>query len=213
MEVLRVKITGLTASFRYPTFISGFQPSLPVPPLSTIYGLLSAAKGSWVTPADTDVAYHYKMKGKSIDLETIHTFNEQGKRGDSNVIRREFHFRPEIYLYLTNYEFEKYFKYPHFALLLGRSGDLAFVEHIERIDLEKTNEAVVSNSLLPYRPNELIGVAGPIFPLPVYCHDTIPRRVAKIEIFCLQETEQIIKGDNLYFDPELKRGIYMHSYR
>ncbi len=29
MDALRIKITALTASFRYPTFISGIQPSLP----------------------------------------------------------------------------------------------------------------------------------------------------------------------------------------
>ena len=45
MKYLRILIEGWTASFRYPAFISGFQPTLPVPPLSTIYGLLSAAKG------------------------------------------------------------------------------------------------------------------------------------------------------------------------
>ena len=55
MKYLRILIEGWTASFRYPAFISGFQPTLPVPPLSTIYGLLSAAKGELVTPDETNV--------------------------------------------------------------------------------------------------------------------------------------------------------------
>ncbi|GAH79255.1 unnamed protein product, partial [marine sediment metagenome] len=114
MDALRIKITALTASFRYPTFISGIQPSLPAPPLSTIYGLLSAAKGSWVTPADTDVGYIYSKEGEATDLETIHVFNDKGKYGGSNVIRREFHFLPNMVLYLTNIEFEKYFSTPYF---------------------------------------------------------------------------------------------------
>ena len=47
MNVYRIYITGWTASFRYPNMISGFQATLPVPPLSTIIGMSSAAKGSY----------------------------------------------------------------------------------------------------------------------------------------------------------------------
>ena len=45
MQLLRVGLSGWTASFRYPAFISGFQPTLPVPPLSTIYGILVGREG------------------------------------------------------------------------------------------------------------------------------------------------------------------------
>ena len=62
MKFLRILIEGWTASFRYPTFISGFQPTLPVPPLSTIYGLLSAAKGDLVTPIDTSVGFVFESE-------------------------------------------------------------------------------------------------------------------------------------------------------
>jgi len=43
--------------------------------------LLSAAKGRWVTPVDTDVGYIYSKEGKAIDLETIHVYNDKGKYG------------------------------------------------------------------------------------------------------------------------------------
>jgi len=36
MKVFRIDITSWTASFRYPNLISGVQPTLEVPPLSTI---------------------------------------------------------------------------------------------------------------------------------------------------------------------------------
>ena len=75
MKLLRILIEGWTASFRYPAFISGFQPTLPVPPLSTIYGLLSAVKGELVTPNETNVGFVFDYDSKSVDLETIYVKN------------------------------------------------------------------------------------------------------------------------------------------
>ena len=48
MKAFRIHITSWTASFRYPNLISGYQPSLVVPPLSTVFGLFSAAVGDYV---------------------------------------------------------------------------------------------------------------------------------------------------------------------
>jgi len=49
MKVYRIHVTSWTASFRYPNMISGYQPTLSAPPLSTINGLISAAKGDLFT--------------------------------------------------------------------------------------------------------------------------------------------------------------------
>ena len=85
MKYLRILIEGWTASFRYPAFISGFQPTLPVPPLSTIYGLLSAAKGELVTPDETNVGFVFDYDAKAVDLETIYEL--KGLKGNkSNYI-------------------------------------------------------------------------------------------------------------------------------
>ena len=113
MKFLRILIEGWTASFRYPTFISGFQPTLPAPPLSTIYGLLSAVKGELVTPEDTNVGFVFFFFSKSVDLETIYEL--KGLTGNkSNVAKREFLFNPRLYLYLDNLEFKQYFVFEHF---------------------------------------------------------------------------------------------------
>ena len=72
MKYLRVLIESWTASFRYPAFVSGFQPTLPVPPLSTIYGLLSSVKGEIVKPDDVTVGYIFDYEAKSVDLEQIY---------------------------------------------------------------------------------------------------------------------------------------------
>ena len=101
MKFLRIKIEGWTASFRYPIFISGFQPTLPVPPLSTIYGILSAAKGDLVSPKDTNLAFVFTSEAKSIDIETIYEL--KGMKGNkTNILKREFLYNPKLYLYLEH---------------------------------------------------------------------------------------------------------------
>ena len=65
MKVLRVHITGWVSSFRNPLFISGFQPTLPLPPLSALYGLLTAAKqasGSHHTMHQSDSSFTAREK-------------------------------------------------------------------------------------------------------------------------------------------------------
>ena len=102
MKVLRVYLTSWTASFRYPSFVSGFQPTLPIPPISTIYGLLSAAKGELVTPNDViNIGYVFKYSGKVVDLEVIYEL-EPGLIAKSNVMRREILYDTELYLYVDN---------------------------------------------------------------------------------------------------------------
>ena len=44
----RVRLSSWTCSFRYPNLISGFQPTLHVPPVSTVLGLLNAAAGRYL---------------------------------------------------------------------------------------------------------------------------------------------------------------------
>jgi CRISPR-associated protein Cas5t len=65
IEAVRVTITAYTASFRVPHFV-GYQLTLPVPPLSTIYGLISAAAGRWVLPQEVEwLAYKCEYESKA----------------------------------------------------------------------------------------------------------------------------------------------------
>ena len=115
--MIRIKIKNWTASFRYPTFQSGYQPTLPVPPLSTIQGLLSAAKGEIVSFGEIPfVGYVFKSEGKGIDLERIYALGKT----ETDVIKREILFNNTLYLYLPD-EWEKYFRKPKFQLLLRQS--------------------------------------------------------------------------------------------
>src|SRR5205085_6132831 len=137
MKVARIYIRGWTASFRYPAFISGFQPSLPVPPLSTIYGLLSAAKGVSVTPPDTRVGYVFQSQGRAVDLEAIYELHDTPLRANTNVVKRELLYEPELFLYVSDLAFVDYFRLPRYPLLLGRSTELAMVVQSESFELEE----------------------------------------------------------------------------
>lgn len=206
MKYLRILIEGWTASFRYPAFISGFQPTLPVPPLSTIYGLLSAAKGELVTPDETNVGFVFDYDAKAVDLETIYEL--KGLKGNkSNVAKREFLFNPSLYLYTDDLEFKKYFKNPAYPILLGRSSDLAIISEIKEIEMEKKNNVKLGKTILPFG---IGGAFGIIQALPTHFSDSIPRKAIGTKPYLLMNQFFDYSGD-CYFDSELNWGVWIHK--
>lgn len=206
MKYLRILIEGWTASFRYPAFISGFQPTLPVPPLSTIYGLLSAAKGELVTPNETNVGFVFDYDAKAVDLETIYEL--KGLKGNkSNVAKREFLFNPSLYLYTDDLEFKKYFKNPAYPILLGRSSDLAIISEIKEIEMEKKNNVKLGKTILPFG---IEGAFGIIQALPTHFSDSIPRKAIGTKPYLLMNQFFDYSGD-CYFDSELNWGVWIHK--
>lgn len=218
MKVARIYIRGWTASFRYPAFISGFQPTLPVPPLSTIYGLLSAAKGVTVSPADAKVGYVFQSHGTAIDLESIYELHDTPLRANTNVVKRQLLCEPELFLYVSDLDFVGYFRRPHYPLLLGRSTELAMVVKSELFELEERSKVRVGGSIFPFSAHN--GVTGILQALPTHFTDEIPRRAVGTQPFCLVETDFSGKTKNkrplyyaqsLPYDPEKDWGIYMHG--
>lgn len=205
MKALRILIEGWVTSFRYPAFISGFQPSLPVPPLSTIYGLISAARGDLVTPEDLSVGYIFTHRGKAVDLETIYELS--GLKGKSNVIKREFLVDPKIYLYLDDLRYEDYFRYPYYPLLLGRSSDLVRISEIKEINLEKRSNAKLGKTILPLG---LSGAYGTIQALPTHFTDTIPRKAAGTKPFIMMNHFFDYSGE-CHYDEEMDWGVWFHK--
>jgi CRISPR-associated protein Cas5t len=218
MKVARIHICGWTASFRYPTFVSGFQPSLPVPPLSTVYGLLSAARGEIVTPNQTAVGFIFQSKGKAVDLETIYELQDTALQAKSNVIRREILFEPEMFIYLPDLNFAEYFKTPAYPLLLGRSTELVMVRKIETIELLRKENVRVGGSIFPFSPE--LKVSGKLQALPTHFTAGMPRLAVGTQPFCLVETDFSGKSLNLrpqiyveeiYCDTEKDWGVYFHG--
>ena len=175
MKVYRIHVTGWTASFRYPNMISGYQPTLDVPPLSTIIGLISAAKGDNFTLTTEKIGYVFQYHSKNSDLETIYQKQGDNNRGiKSNVIRREFLYDIALFLYTDSKVIADYFVKPAFQLLLGRSGDLASVIGIKELEAEEKHELTkVTGTIIPFRKHN---VAGTMQALPTSFSDEIPRR-------------------------------------
>ena len=131
---IRIDLIAYTASFRVPCFV-GHQITLPVPPLSMIYGMISAAMGRIIHPNEVEwLAFRCQHEGVASDLEAIVTFDRGQARSIAvpkgrNVIQREFLLLPHLTLYLPS-EWRRAFERPRYALLLGRTQDLATVDRI-----------------------------------------------------------------------------------
>ncbi|MER3398597.1 MAG: type I-B CRISPR-associated protein Cas5 [Chloroflexota bacterium] len=164
---IRVILTAYTASFRVPAFV-GHQLTLPVPPLSTVYGLLAAARGEWVTPDDVAwFAYRLEYEDQAFDLEAIIQVerkrpDESPQFSDRNVINRQFLVLPRLTLYLPP-EWTGPFQRPRFQLLLGRTQDVATVESLTPVRLESAGEGLVAGVLLPRELVETVGGPGTVW--------------------------------------------------
>ncbi len=211
MEVLRIKITGVVSSFRNPFFVSGAQPTLEVPPPSTILGIISAVAGRIVRPDEMSVGYVFLYKDKGEDLELIYELSLKEKfKAKSNVIRRDFLTFPELYLYVTNVEYEGYFRKPSFPILLGRTQELAKIEKIEKVTLVKKSPVRFGKTIVPI---DFKGVSGAIVALPLY-FDYSPQGVRKammIQPFVVLSRFINYERQPLWFDEEKNWGVYLYG--
>lgn len=215
MKAYRIHITSWTASFRYPNLISGYQPSLVVPPLSTIYGLISAAVGDYICAYDVAVGYVFEFGSQTIELETIYQFNRKSSplSSKSNVIWRQILFDNSLWLYLRDEQVAESFLKPRFQLLLGRSNDLAAVDSVKEINLQTLPEMTRLRGTVV--PMEKVPMSAPIQALPIGFTDEIPRRSIGTRPFFLLEFDyeqpEVIPGKGFY-DTELGYQIYWHDY-
>jgi CRISPR-associated protein Cas5t len=211
MKLLKVKVSGWATSFRYPSFMIGFQRTLRVPPLSTIYGFLSSAKGDIVTPSDTKVGYVFDYEMAGVDLESIYVLSGKSPlKAGQNINQREFLYNFELILYLTNTDLEKYLKKPAYTLTLGRSMDLACITGIKNIDMEKRDNVRFGKTIAPFN---LPKISGVYMSLPVYfAYNKIPREVKEVrEFIIIEKMIEKYNGSKLFYDEEEDWGIYIHE--
>jgi len=212
MKVLRIHLKAWTASYRFPPF-AAVQPSLAVPPLSTLYGLISAVAGRLVFPDETSIGFVAPFEAKGCrDIEKIYGVLKTGKLSlAGNVIEREFIYNSEVFLYLDNLKLEQAFRSPRYPPLLGRSYDLAKVVSVITVDLKPVPNTKLSYTILPYLWE---GVASPILALPVAFDEETPRRPLKVQSYHIIEDRGVdVKGDGLFLDEELDHGVYIHDNR
>ena len=216
MKAFCVKISSWTSSFRYPNLISGYQPTLEVPPVSTVLGLINAAAGRYLEHKNFLLGYKFEYKHKATDLETIyqieaHDKNYPKNQVKSNVIPREFLHDCKLTLYIKDGQVAGYFRNPHYQLLLGRSGDLATVESVTSIELEKTDTAKIGGQIVPF---EGYFLAGQIQALPLYFTNSIPRKNIGTQPFTVISHEHAVSADIEAYrivDSNSEEGIYFHT--
>ncbi|MGC8784638.1 MAG: type I-B CRISPR-associated protein Cas5b [Armatimonadota bacterium] len=208
MRSLHATIRAYTASFRPPGISAGYQITLPVPPLSTVYGLLAAAVGRDVSPEEVWVGYRFHYEAEAEDLEKIILFSPTGTGWDAKMgqvrsmpIRRQFLVRPVLHLYLPVEDWLRRALYtPRYPLLLGRSQDVATVESIEEVELIPAQEGEVEGVLLPF-PSP--GVHSFVYSLPTYLPTHPPRRAFAVKPFQVVSQRQRVKRQDalLYREP------------
>lgn len=219
MEVFKIDITAWTSSFKYPNLISGYQPTLEVPPISTILGLINAAAGKYIKHEKLRIGYYFEFKSKQVDLETIYQIELHDKgypknTSKSNVINREFLYDNHLIIYLLDKKLVEYFNKPYFQLLLGRSNDLATVNSIEKVDMELIdNASKIKGQIIPFDGNYLPGI---IQPLPKYFTNTIPRKNIGTEAYSVINSKAIDTPTRLpayidILDKEREVHIYIHE--
>ncbi|MCZ7357984.1 MAG: type I-B CRISPR-associated protein Cas5b [Candidatus Methanoperedens sp.] len=211
MEVLRVEIRAITASFRYPMFVVSYQPTYKIPPISTIYGLLSAAKGEKVSIYDLSIGYDFTSRGSGVDLERILEFGGGDKNKPvsylgSNIIHREFLYDCILTLYISDLDFKQYLENPRFTLLLGRQSDLAKITKIKEVKLIPKENVEIYNTIIPFDGR----VPGQIVALPSDYTDKAERKPIEVRTYCIVESKQQIERG--YYDTELNKGVFMHEF-
>ncbi len=206
MKVLRVHLRGWTASFRYPGFSVAVHPTLPLPPLSTLYGLLSAAKGEAVTPADCALGFVFLSNGEAVDLELTYELSGTLSAG-TNVVKRHLLYEPDLWLYLSDLSLADSFRRPQHPLLLGRSTELIQVLDVEEVELQARTGARVGKTLVPFPQ---FGLSGVLQALPTHFTPDIPRKAVGVRPWMLVTDWQTLVQE-LPCDVQNDWAVWMHA--
>lgn len=187
VKAVKIELIAYTASFRAPALV-GHQLTLTVPPLCTVFGLLSAAAGRWIMPDEVEwLAYRCTYESKATDLEAIFTVErpqptEPARFVTRNVIRREFLSMPHLILYLPP-DWESVFRRPRYTLLLGRTQDVATVTSITFTDIYPVSTGIVNGVLLPFELVALNNVSAWLQRLPIAFTEEPQRRPTRMHLF------------------------------
>ena len=206
MKLLRVHLRGWTASFRYPGFSVAVHPTLPLPPLSTLYGLVSAAKGEPVTPKDCALGFVFNSSGEAVDLEM--TYELSGILGaGTNVVKRHLLYEPELWLYLSDLSLAQSFRRPRYSLLLGRSTELMQVVDVREVELQEQCGARLGRTLVPFPQSQLSGI---LQALPTHFTQDFPRKAVGVRPWMLLGDWQKFP-ESLPCDTQKDWAVWMHS--
>ena len=220
-RLLHVCIRGWTATFRLPLLYSGTGLSSPVPPYSTLLGMMGRIAGRELAPDVTRIGYVFKSESSAIDLETTKRFSTTDKgqlvpntaKGDG-IAKRQFLVNPKLDLYLDNLSLRPIFEHPANIPTLGRSQDLCWVESIAEMDAEPITSGIIRGSLIRF-PAE--GASGIILLLPDrfdnsdlgYARET--GRLSKYQAVRYEMPSRNVKCADLYKVPDREEAVFLNS--
>lgn len=189
MKGLHVCFEGLTASYPYPFLRSGIALSMPSPPYSSIFGMLSACAGRDVRP-DDGLRVGFEFTGgeqRTIDLEKTDRLQTDLKgrlrrNPEQGIAKREFHVYPRLDVYLDDANLKTIFLSPVATPRFGRSQDLAWITSISEIELEPVSKGVVRATLAPFGESLIGQVLPPL--VDYYVNDVekqsrVPGRISR----------------------------------
>jgi CRISPR-associated Cas5-like protein len=163
---LRVRIDAPIASFRDPMF-GGIQAGLPVPPPSTVRGLLAAAHGSFQQLdqlGPLQLALAVRIGGEGEDLETYHPLTADGLRRwpgteqGPRPLTRPFVIDLELTLWVLTanpddpqdlQRHARALRRPVWPLRLGRSQDLIRPGPVDIVPLTPATTGMQGHALVP----------------------------------------------------------------
>lgn len=160
IEALRVELYASVASFRDPLF-PGVTRCLPVPPPSTLRGMLAAATGQLTETVALGVVAH--ARGQGIDTETYHPIAADGTnpaiggrvragKGGATVRDRPFLADLRVTLWIPAPDGERIaaaLRRPVWGLRLGRSQDLVHICTLTWTTLAPAERALLGHALAP----------------------------------------------------------------
>jgi CRISPR-associated Cas5-like protein len=160
VDAVRAEFYAPVASFRDPMF-PGVTRCLPVPPPSTLRGMLAAATGNPAEPVT--LGFAARAQGGGTDLETYHPVSTDGGnpavagrvravKGGMTIRNRPFLAMLEVTVWIPEPDADRIaaaLRRPVWGLRLGRSQDAVYLRSLTRVRLEPTENTVVGHALAP----------------------------------------------------------------
>src|SRR5690606_35080869 len=160
VRAVRVELYAPVASFRDPMF-PGVSRCLPVPPPSTVRGMLAAATGRVSEPITLGLAA--SAEGRGVDAEPYHPIAADGSnpavagrvaagKGGMTIRDRPFLIGVRLTIWIPAPEGDRIaraLRRPVWGLRLGRSQDLVHVVSIREVTLYPAERAKVGHALAP----------------------------------------------------------------
>ncbi|NBE91841.1 CRISPR-associated helicase Cas3' [Nonomuraea sp. KC401] len=165
VQAVRVELYAPVASFRDPMF-PGVSRCLPVPPPSTVRGMLAAATGRASEPVALGLAAW--AEGRGLDAETYHPIAADGSnpavagrvaagKGGMTIRDRPFLIGVRLTIWIPGPEGDRIaqaLRRPVWGLRLGRTQDLVHIVSIRQVTLQPTERATVGHALAPVGGHE-----------------------------------------------------------